>query len=148
VAFTEDGVARGEMAPVAFDEARAILVGEGRLFGHHAGATLPQVSRRLPVRTRPWYRRRRKMSRTATLARTTKETAIEVTVDLDGSGAADIETPIPFLSHMLEQIAKHGLVDLKVRATGDVQIDGHHTTEDLAFVLGQAVARALGDKAK
>jgi imidazoleglycerol-phosphate dehydratase len=88
------------------------------------------------------------MGRTATVARKTKETDIEVTLDLDGSGASDVATPLPFLSHMVEQIAKHGLVDLRVRATGDVEIDGHHTTEDLGFVLGQAVAQALGDKAK
>ena len=88
------------------------------------------------------------MGRTATLARTTRETSIEITLDLDGSGAANIETPLPFLTHMVEQIAKHGLIDLSIRATGDVQIDGHHTTEDLAFVLGQTVSRALGDKSK
>jgi len=88
------------------------------------------------------------MGRAATVARKTKETDIEVTLDLDGSGAADVRTPLPFLSHMVEQIAKHGLVDLKVRAAGDVEIDGHHTTEDLGFVLGQCVAQALGDKAR
>ena len=66
---------------------------------------------------------------------------------LDGGGQSDIKTPLPFLTHMLEQIAKHGMIDLTVRATGDVEIDGHHTTEDLGFVLGQAVAQALGDKA-
>ena len=85
--------------------------------------------------------------RTGREHRTTKETNVDVTVGLDGSGAADIETPIPFLSHMLEQIAKHGLIDLTVRAEGDVEIDGHHTTEDVAFTLGKAVATALGDKA-
>jgi imidazoleglycerol-phosphate dehydratase len=88
------------------------------------------------------------MGRSATVARTTKETAIEVTLDLDGSGAADVQTPLPFLSHMLEQIAKHGLFDLRVKATGDVEIDGHHSTEDIGFVLGQATLQALGDKAK
>jgi imidazoleglycerol-phosphate dehydratase len=87
------------------------------------------------------------MGRSATLSRTTKETSIEVRVDLDGTGRADIQTPLPFLTHMVEQIARHGLVDLYVRATGDVEIDGHHTTEDLALVLGQCVAKALGDKA-
>ncbi len=87
-------------------------------------------------------------ARSATVTRTTKETSIEVTLDLDGSGRADIVTPVPFLSHMVEQIARHGLVDLSVRATGDIEIDAHHTTEDLAFVLGQAVGRALGDKAQ
>jgi imidazoleglycerol-phosphate dehydratase len=88
------------------------------------------------------------MGRSATVARTTKETSIEVTIDLDGSGVADIATPLPFLTHMVEQIAKHGLFELRVRAKGDVEIDGHHTTEDLGFVLGQATLQALGDKAK
>jgi imidazoleglycerol-phosphate dehydratase len=88
------------------------------------------------------------MGRSATITRTTKETAVEVSIDLDGSGAADVATPLPFLSHMLEQIARHGLFDLRVRASGDVEIDGHHTTEDIGFVLGQAVQQALADKAK
>jgi imidazoleglycerol-phosphate dehydratase len=87
------------------------------------------------------------MSRSATLKRATKETSVEVTLDLDGTGKADIETPLPFLTHMVEQLARHGLLDLTVRATGDVDIDGHHTTEDLGLVIGQAVAKALGDKA-
>lgn len=78
--------------------------------------------------------------------RRTKETAIEVEVELDGTGAHDVRTPIPFLSHMVEQLARHGLLDLVVRAEGDVEIDGHHTTEDLGFVVGQAVAQALGDR--
>jgi imidazoleglycerol-phosphate dehydratase len=86
-------------------------------------------------------------SRTATLTRKTKETSIEVTLDLDGTGRADVQTPLPFLSHMVEQLARHGLLDLTVTATGDVEIDGHHTTEDLALVIGQCVAKALGDKA-
>ena len=85
--------------------------------------------------------------RTGREQRTTKETSVDVSVGLDGHGTADVETPIPFLTHMLEQIAKHGLVDLTVRATGDVEIDGHHTTEDVAFTLGEAVRAALGDKA-
>jgi imidazoleglycerol-phosphate dehydratase len=87
------------------------------------------------------------MARSATLSRTTKETSVQVTLDLDGTGRADVETPLPFLTHMVEQLARHGLVDLVVRATGDVEIDGHHTTEDLALVIGQCVARALGEKA-
>ena len=87
------------------------------------------------------------MGRSATLSRQTKETSIEVTIDLDGTGRAQIDTPLPFLSHMVEQIARHGLIDLTVRATGDVEIDGHHTTEDLGLVLGQCVSKALGDKA-
>jgi imidazoleglycerol-phosphate dehydratase len=86
------------------------------------------------------------MSRTATLSRKTTETSIEVTLDLDGTGRSDIETPLPFLTHMIEQIARHGLIDLRVRATGDVEIDGHHTTEDLGLVIGQALAKAAGDK--
>ncbi|MBX3204040.1 MAG: imidazoleglycerol-phosphate dehydratase HisB [Labilithrix sp.] len=79
--------------------------------------------------------------------RTTKETSIVVEITLDGSGKNQIDTPIPFLSHMLDQIGKHGLFDLVVKATGDVEIDGHHTTEDVGIVLGRAVAAALGDKA-
>jgi imidazoleglycerol-phosphate dehydratase len=87
------------------------------------------------------------MGRTASISRTTKETSIEVTVDLDGTGREAVDTPLPFLSHMVEQLARHGLLDLTVKATGDVEIDGHHTTEDLALVIGQCVAKALGDKA-
>ncbi|MEZ4410225.1 MAG: imidazoleglycerol-phosphate dehydratase HisB [Polyangiales bacterium] len=86
------------------------------------------------------------MARSATVHRKTKETDITVTVDLDGAGRGDITTPIPFLSHMVEQIARHGSMDLTVRAAGDVEIDGHHTTEDLAIVLGRAVSDALGDR--
>jgi imidazoleglycerol-phosphate dehydratase len=87
------------------------------------------------------------MSRSATLSRKTKETSIEVTLDLDGTGRADVATPLPFLTHMVEQLSRHGLIDLTVRASGDVDIDGHHTTEDLGLVIGQCVATALGDKA-
>lgn len=86
------------------------------------------------------------MARKATVARTTSETTIEVSLDLDGTGAHDVETPLPFLTHMVEQIARHATIDLSVRATGDVHIDGHHTTEDLGLVLGQAVLEAIGDK--
>lgn len=85
--------------------------------------------------------------RTAREERTTNETSVEVEIDLDGTGRTRIDTPIPFLSHMLEQLGKHGLFDLTVRATGDVAIDGHHTTEDVGIVLGRALAAALGDKA-
>jgi imidazoleglycerol-phosphate dehydratase len=86
------------------------------------------------------------MGRSATVSRKTTETAIEIALDLDGTGSAQIETPLPFLSHMIDQIARHSLIDLAVRATGDVEIDGHHTTEDLGLVIGQGVAKALGDK--
>jgi imidazoleglycerol-phosphate dehydratase len=85
------------------------------------------------------------MSRPATSERLTRETNIRVSLDLDGSGVTDIATPLPFLSHMLEQISRHGLIDLKVRAEGDVQIDGHHTTEDVGIVFGSALRQALGD---
>jgi imidazoleglycerol-phosphate dehydratase len=87
------------------------------------------------------------MGRSASATRTTKETSIEVTLELDGTGRTDVQTPLPFLTHMVEQIARHGLFDLIVRASGDVEIDGHHTTEDLGLVMGQCVAKALGDKA-
>jgi imidazoleglycerol-phosphate dehydratase len=87
------------------------------------------------------------VGRKAKAERTTRETSITVEIDLDGSGKAAIETPLPFLSHMVEQIARHGNFDLHVRATGDVDVDGHHTTEDLGMVLGQAFLDALGDKA-
>lgn len=86
------------------------------------------------------------MVRTATVTRSTRETSIAITLDLDGTGRADIQTPLPFLSHMLDQIARHGGLDLTVRATGDTEIDGHHTTEDLAIVFGRAVDKALGDR--
>jgi imidazoleglycerol-phosphate dehydratase len=86
------------------------------------------------------------MARTATVERKTRETSIRVTVDLDGTGKSSIETPLPFLSHMLEQIARHGRIDLQVSAQGDTDIDGHHTTEDIGIVLGKAVLDALGDR--
>ncbi len=86
------------------------------------------------------------MKRQATIARKTKETQITATVDLDGTGASEISTGIGFLDHMLEQLARHGLIDIKLEAKGDLHIDFHHTTEDVGIVLGQAVAKALGDK--
>jgi imidazoleglycerol-phosphate dehydratase len=86
------------------------------------------------------------MARSARVSRKTHETNIDVTLELDGTGQADIATPLPFLTHMVDQLARHGLLDLRVRAAGDVEIDGHHTTEDLGLVIGQAVAKALGDK--
>jgi imidazoleglycerol-phosphate dehydratase len=86
------------------------------------------------------------MSRNATVERKTNETNIRISIDLDGTGKAAIDTPIPFLSHMLEQIARHGSFDLSITAQGDVEIDGHHTTEDIGIVLGKAVAEALGDR--
>jgi len=86
------------------------------------------------------------MGRSATVTRKSKETQISVTVDLDGTGKGSINTPLPFLSHMLEQIARHGSFDLSIDAAGDTDIDGHHTTEDIGIVLGKAVLDALGDR--
>jgi len=80
------------------------------------------------------------------ITRNTKETAIEVSVDLDGSGKADVESGVGFFDHMLDQIARHSLIDLTVRAKGDRHIDDHHTVEDVGIALGQALAMALGDK--
>lgn len=87
------------------------------------------------------------MTRTATIERTTKETAIKATVNLDGTGAYRIATGVGFLDHMLEQLARHGLIDIDLEAKGDLHIDFHHTVEDSGIVLGQAIAKALGDKA-
>ena len=84
--------------------------------------------------------------RTASLARETRETRIEVSVDLDGGGVYDVATGIGFLDHMLEQLSRHSLIDLRVRADGDLHIDFHHTTEDTALAIGQAVSKALGDR--
>ena len=84
--------------------------------------------------------------RSAVVERKTRETEIRVELDLDGTGKSSIDTPLPFLSHMLEQIARHGSIDLTVQAAGDVEIDGHHTTEDIGIVLGTAVLQALGDR--
>lgn len=85
--------------------------------------------------------------RTATIDRRTKETNISATVNLDGTGAYDVTTGVGFLDHMLEQLARHGLFDITLKAEGDLHIDQHHTTEDSGIVLGQAFAKALGDKA-
>ncbi|HLO03547.1 MAG TPA: imidazoleglycerol-phosphate dehydratase HisB [Symbiobacteriaceae bacterium] len=85
------------------------------------------------------------MTRAAAIERNTKETKIKVQIDLDGSGKAEIRTGIPFFDHMLEQVARHGLFDLKVEADGDLQIDPHHTVEDTGITLGQAIKQALGD---
>jgi imidazoleglycerol-phosphate dehydratase len=83
--------------------------------------------------------------RTATVERKTRETEVAVSLDLDGSGEADIDTGIGFLDHMLESFSRHSLIDLKVRAQGDLHVDYHHTTEDTGIVIGEAVKKALGD---
>lgn len=92
------------------------------------------------------YRSDETLTRTATVSRDTKETQIEATIDLDGNGAYDISTGIGFLDHMLEQLARHSLIDITLEAKGDLHIDFHHTTEDCGIVLGQALAKALGDR--
>jgi len=85
--------------------------------------------------------------RTATISRTTKETAIEIAVDVDGAGAVDVVTGIPFFDHMVSQLGKHGGWDLSVQAKGDLEVDTHHTIEDVGIALGDAFRQALGDKA-
>ena len=84
--------------------------------------------------------------RSAEVRRDTKETQIRVKLDLDGSGASKLDTGVPFFDHMLDQIARHGVFDLEIEAKGDLQIDAHHTVEDVGITLGQALLKALGDK--
>ena len=86
------------------------------------------------------------MNRTADIRRDTNETQIRVALDLDGTGRAELATGIGFFDHMLDQVARHGLIDLTVEARGDLHIDGHHTVEDVGITLGQAMAKAVGDK--
>jgi len=84
--------------------------------------------------------------RTATVERNTLETQIKICVNLDGSGVSQLKTGVPFLDHMLDQVARHGLIDLDIEAAGDLHIDAHHTVEDVGITFGQAVNRAVGDK--
>ena len=86
------------------------------------------------------------MNRSASVSRDTLETQINVAVDLDGEGTSKLDTGLPFFEHMLQQVARHGLVDLKIDAKGDLEVDAHHTVEDVGIALGQAVAKAVGDK--
>lgn len=86
------------------------------------------------------------MQRTAQIERNTLETRISVSLNLDGSGTGHFATGVPFLDHMLDQVARHGLIDLDIKAEGDLHIDAHHTVEDIGITLGQAIAQALGDK--
>jgi imidazoleglycerol-phosphate dehydratase len=86
------------------------------------------------------------MARKARIRRRTKETDISVEVNLDGGGSADVETPIPFLSHMIENLGRHALFDIRMRAKGDIEVDLHHTVEDAGITLGEAIRKALGDK--
>ena len=87
------------------------------------------------------------MNRTAEVTRNTKETQIRVKLNLDGKGVAKLATGLPFLEHMLDQVARHGMLDLDIEAKGDLHIDAHHTVEDIGITLGQAFAKAVGDKA-
>ncbi|PIT45831.1 imidazoleglycerol-phosphate dehydratase [Snodgrassella alvi] len=84
--------------------------------------------------------------RTATITRNTSETKIQISINLDGTGVGNFDTGVPFLEHMLDQIARHGLIDLDIRCRGDLHIDDHHTVEDIGIALGQALKQALGDK--
>jgi imidazoleglycerol-phosphate dehydratase len=87
------------------------------------------------------------MTRTGTVHRVTKETSIDLTIEIDGSGVTEVSTGIPFYDHMLDQVGKHGGFDLRIAAVGDLHIDTHHTVEDVAISLGEAFRQALGDKA-
>jgi imidazoleglycerol-phosphate dehydratase len=86
------------------------------------------------------------MSRIAQVTRNTSETQVSISLNLDGTGKSELNSGVPFLDHMLDQIARHGLIDLNVQATGDTHIDDHHTVEDVGITLGQAIAQAIGDK--
>lgn len=86
-------------------------------------------------------------TRTASISRTTSESSVELSLDLDGTGASDIDSSVPFFDHLLTALSKHSLIDLKVKATGDTHIDVHHTVEDIGIALGTALKQALGDKA-
>lgn len=86
------------------------------------------------------------MSRTATIQRDTRETQIRVSINLDGTGKSDFAIGLPFLEHMIDQVARHGMVDIEIKAIGDLEIDAHHTVEDVGITLGQAFAKAIGDK--
>ncbi|MCR9278176.1 MAG: imidazoleglycerol-phosphate dehydratase HisB [Pseudomonadaceae bacterium] len=86
------------------------------------------------------------MARAASIERNTSETQIKVSVDLDGTGKCELVTGLPFFDHMLDQVARHGLIDIAINAKGDLEIDAHHTVEDVGITLGQAIAKAVGDK--
>lgn len=86
------------------------------------------------------------MARTATIVRETSESKVELSLNLDGTGKTDIDTSVPFYNHMMTALGKHSLIDLKIKATGDTDIDAHHTVEDIAIVFGEALKQALGDK--
>ena len=113
------------------------------LFSSHA-STLTLVL--MQISDRPSTLDLGQLTRTASIRRTTSETDVQVTLNLDGVGKCTAATGVPFLDHMLHQIASHGLLDLEVKATGDLEIDDHHTNEDVGITLGQALSKALGDR--
>ncbi len=139
------GIADSQCAQAKFEEvaisyrllARAILRHEISFFAHS----------RLGRRTEDQlHSRERLMTRTANITRQTNETEVELTLNLDGSGISDLDTGVGFLDHMLELFTRHAAVDLRVRAQGDLQVDQHHTVEDVGICLGQALKEAVGDK--
>jgi imidazoleglycerol-phosphate dehydratase len=105
-------------------------------------ATKPETATKPEAATKPEFL----LSRSASVQRTTGETDVRVGLNLDGQGTCTVQTGVPFLDHMLNQISSHGLVDLDVQATGDIEIDDHHTNEDVGITLGQALSKALGDR--
>jgi len=114
------------------------------------GKVAPKDEPRLPVPTRRSTNKTNKLetiARQASVQRRTKETDISVAVDLDGTGQSQIDTMVPFFDHMLEALAKHSLVDMKIHARGDIEIDPHHTVEDVGICLGRALVAAMGDRA-
>ena len=112
----------------------------------YCSAHCPEVLHRRPEKVIIPPGAKRSPMRTASLERNTKETEISVEVNIDGSGKADISTGIGFLDHMLEQVARHSLMDIRLKAKGDLHVDQHHTVEDSGIALGQALTKALGDK--
>ncbi|MCV6630767.1 MAG: bifunctional histidinol-phosphatase/imidazoleglycerol-phosphate dehydratase HisB, partial [Flavobacteriaceae bacterium] len=122
---------------------------EAALGNKEIEAKLETIEAHIALRTTHWeeiYRYLRLQARQATVVRHTKETQIAISLNLDGSGAATINTGLKFFDHMLEQIARHGLVDLEIQVQGDLEVDEHHTIEDTAIALGEAFAKALGNK--
>jgi imidazoleglycerol-phosphate dehydratase len=114
------------------------------------GKTAPKDEPRLPVPTRKSRSKRSKaepISRQASVQRRTKETDVSVVLDLDGSGQSQIDTRVPFFDHMLQALAKHSLIDLKIHARGDIEVDPHHTVEDVGICIGRALVEAMGDRA-
>src|SRR5476649_1664583 len=107
---------------------------------------IPPSSMPSPHRWHPETHREPFMNRTAEIIRNTNETQVRVSINLDGTGQQKLNTGVPFLDHMLDQIARHGLIDLDIEAKGDLHIDAHHTVEDVGITLGQAFAKAIGDK--